>query len=95
MSTVDRCACLLLFHRHKAEIALCSSSGSDPCDVLVDVTAGWPWSEEVGYVVGYAVFRAVAECPVDDSIPGSATVVIGGSFSEVVDYPLERLVGDG
>lgn len=68
---------------------------ADPCDALVDVTAGRWRSEKVGGITGYAVFGAVAECPVDNNVPGSSAVVIGRSLSEGVGGPFRWLVGDG
>jgi hypothetical protein len=95
VSAADGAAAVFLSRRQEPEIALGSASGRDPCHSLDDVAAGWLWSEEVGGIFGYAVVGAVAECPFDDSIPGSATVVITGSFTEGVGDPVGWLIGDG
>ncbi len=95
VSAADGAASEFLFHCQELEIALDCASGCDPCDALVDVTAGWLYSEEVKSVIGYAEVGAVADCPIDDSIPGSATFGIGGSFSEVVGDPFGWLIRKG
>jgi hypothetical protein len=62
---------------------------------LDDVAARRLRSEKVESVVGYLVVGAIAECPIDDSIPGSSSVVIGWSFSDVVGDPFGWLISKG
>ena len=85
-----------IFRRPQASyVVLSSASGCDPCDALVDVAAGRFRSEEAGCVVGYLVFGAVAECSVHGSVPGCATVGLGGPFTERIGDPFGWLVSDG
>jgi hypothetical protein len=94
-SVADGAMSVALCHRQVLEIALGGASGCGPLDAFGDIAAGRLWSEKVEIVVGYTVVHAVAECPIYDSIPGSASFVIGGSFSEVVGDPSGRLVCNG
>jgi hypothetical protein len=95
MSAAD-CAASLIQWRHQAsKITFNSASGCDPCSALVDVTACRLRSEKVGSIVGYAVAGAISECPVDNSVPSSSAVRVGGSFSEGVGDPFGWLVGNG
>lgn len=51
---------MFLSRRREPEIALGSTFRCDPCHSLDDVAAGGLWPKEIGCIIGYVVFGAVA-----------------------------------
>ena len=95
MSAADGAASMILFHCQASEIAQRGTAGCNPCDALVDVTAGWLRSEEIKRVIGYAEVGAIAERPIDDGVPCSSSLLIGGPFAEVAGDPFGWLICKG
>jgi hypothetical protein len=70
-----------------------SPTDGEPFHSIVDLTAGWFGTQQVGSLVRYPLLGSIAEGSVDNRIPSSATTRLGRSFPKGIDNPSRWLIG--